>query len=314
MSKRANPTVIGAFVVGAVIIAVAAVLILTSGQLFQKKLDFVMYFEGSVKGLNVGAPVSYRGVKIGTVKKIEIVLNPEEDAQIPVTVEIDPSAFTLVGYDRKPTLNEFREGIRDSCRNEGMRAQLQLQSLLTGQLFIQLDYHPDTAAHFVAGESVAEIPTVPTALQEIGKILQEYPLKTVLDNLAEAVAGLKKLTTNPRIGEAVQSVDQAFQDVSKLVADLDTRTEPLAPALVEAKQALAQATVTLIAAEKTFAEATETLSAMKQLVADDSEMLESLDGTLRAITEAAESVGALTRTLEQQPEAILKGKGSFGGD
>ena len=90
MSRKANPTVIGAFVVGAVVIAVAAVIILTGGQLFQKKLDVVMHFDGSVKGLSVGAPVSFRGVQVGTVKGIEIVVSPDQDARIPVTVEIDP--------------------------------------------------------------------------------------------------------------------------------------------------------------------------------------------------------------------------------
>lgn len=321
MSRKANPTVIGAFVVGAIVIAVAAVMILTSGQLFQKKMSFVMHFEGSVKGLTVGAPVSYRGVQVGTVKKMEIVLTPEQDARIPVTVEIDPSAFTLVGYDRGMTLDEFREGIHDSCMNEGLRGQLQMQSLLTGQLFIQLDYFPGTAARFLEDGDTPEIPTIPTTLQELGSVLQDFPIKKVLDDVAKAVASLAELAEDETIRKAIESVDQTFKDVSKLVNNLDSRTEPLQPALVaaqgtlaEGRKMLGQATTTLAAAERTFVQATETLAPMKSLVADDSELLEAVDEALAAMTDAAAAIGALADTLERRPEAILKGKGVFGGD
>jgi paraquat-inducible protein B len=321
MSRKANPTVIGAFVVGAIVISVAAVMILTSGQLFQKKLSFVMHFEGSVKGLTVGAPVSYRGVQVGTVKNIEIVLTPEQNARIPVTVEIDPAAFTLIGYDRKMSLEEFREGIYDSCKNEGLRAQLQMQSMLTGQLFIQLDYFKGTPARFVETSETPEIPTIPTTLQELGGVLQDFPIKKVLDDVAKAVAALADLAADEKIRTTIESVDQAFKDISKLAADLDSRTRPLEPALVEARQmlaegrqTLAQATTTLAAAEQTFVKATETLAPMKSLVADDSELLESVDEALAAMTDAAAAIGALADTLERRPEAILRGKGVFGGD
>jgi len=274
-----------------------------------------MYFDGSVKGLSVGAPVSYRGVQIGTVTKIEIVLSPNQDARIPVTVEIDPSAFTLVGYDDiRMDLNEFRQGLYKSCRNEGLRGQLQLKSLLTGQLFIQLDYFPGTEARFVETGEVAEIPTVPTTLQELSGVLQGFPVKVVLTNLEKAVASLAKLTGDEKIHDTIQSVDQAFKDISQLVANLDSRTEPLQPALVEGRKTLAQATATLVAAKRTFQRVSATLVPMKRLVGDDSELLESIEEAFVAMTEAAQAVAALADTLERHPEAIFKGKGAGGGD
>ena len=323
MSRKANPTligafvvgaVIGAFVVGAVVIAVAAIFILTSGQLFQKKLNVLMHFDGSVKGLSVGAPVSFRGVQVGTVKGIEIVVTPDQDARIPVTVEIDPSAFTLVGFNEQMGFDEFRQGIYDSCRNEGLRGQLQMQSLLTGQLFIQLDYFPDTEPRFVEADNIAEIPTVPTPLQELSSVLQDFPIKQVLSDLEKAVASLAELTGDERFGQTIQSIDTAFKDISQLVNDLDRRTQPLQPALVEGRRAMEQARSTLNAAEQTFTAATKTLKPMKTLVADDSELLESIDETLAAMTDAAQAVAALADTLERRPESILKGKGVLGGD
>jgi paraquat-inducible protein B len=296
-------------------------LILTSGQLFQRKMAFVMHFEGSVKGLSVGAPVSYRGVQVGTVRNIEIVLTPEQDARIPVTVEIDPSAFTLIGYNRSMSLDEFREGIYEACRNQGLRAQLQMQSLLTGQLFIQLDYFPGTPARFVEAEGEPEIPTVPTTLQELSTILQDFPVKKVLGDIEKAAAALADLAASEKIRVAVDSAGQAFKDLSTLAQNIDSRTEALGPALTEAKQAMAagrealvQTTTALVAAHETFVQTTETLEPMKRLVGDDSELLESIDETLAAMTEAARAVAALADTLDRRPEAIFRGKGVFGGD
>jgi paraquat-inducible protein B len=314
MSRKANPTVIGAFVVGAVVISVAAVMILTSGQLFQQKLTVLMHFDGSVKGLSVGAPVSFRGVEIGTVTNIEIVVSPEQDARIPVTAEIDPSAFTLVGFDRRISIGEFRQSIYDSCREEGLRAQLQMQSLLTGQLFIQLDYFPDTEPRFVEAENIAEIPTIPTALQELGSMLEGIDVNELIASIDRALDSVAELAGDEHIRSTMQSIDHAFQEISRLVNKLDDRTAGLAPVLTEGQATLSQATETLAAAEKTFVKATETLAPVKSLVAEDSELLESVDAALAAMTDAAQAIGALAETLERQPESILKGKSVFGGD
>ena len=98
MSKRANATLIGAFVVGAIALAVTIVLVLAGGQLFTEQQQYVMYFKGSVKGLAVGAPVNFRGVKIGTVTNIQLIVDTEELAfHIPVTVEIKNDSFTASG-------------------------------------------------------------------------------------------------------------------------------------------------------------------------------------------------------------------------
>lgn len=314
MSRKARPALIGAFVVGAVIIAVTAVLVLTSGRLFQKQLSVVMHFQGSVKGLDVGAPVSFRGVQVGTVKDIRIVLSSNQDIRIPVTAEIDLSAFTVLGYPGHVGMDEIREHIRDSCRNEGLRAQLQMQSLLTGQLFIQIDFFPGSEARFVEAGEIPEIPTVPTTLEELSGILEDLPVRDVVNNLNRAAESLAGLAGDRRIPEAIQSVDKAFSDISELADKLDSRTRPLGSTLVEMQQALAQGTATLAAAERAFAQAAETLAPIRHLVADDSELLEVIDETLAAMTEAAHAVAALAETLERRPESLLKGKGMLGGE
>jgi len=133
MSKQASPTLIGAFVAGAVGLIVAGVLIISGGKLLiTDKTSFVLYFQGSVNGLNIGSPVTFRGVKIGTVTDIQLVVGDRDaDIQIPVIIEIDNTKF-ISSRTGKPRMGDD-DGI-DDLINAGMRAQLQLQSLLTGQL------------------------------------------------------------------------------------------------------------------------------------------------------------------------------------
>jgi paraquat-inducible protein B len=158
-------------------------------------------------------------------------------------------------------------------------------------------------------------------LQEFSSMLQDFPVREVLDNLAKTSAALAKLTSDEEIGATIAAAKRALDDVSELVARLETRTRPLEPMLVDAQQALAesrktfaQASQTLAAAERTFNEASATLAPMKSLVADDSEILGAIDDALAAMTDAARAVAALAETLERRPEALIRGKGVLGGD
>lgn len=137
MSKEANKTLIGAFVVGAVFLLVAAVLIFGSGKFFRKTYKAVMFFEGSIKGLNVGSPVMFRGVKVGTVTDINLILYAKDlSMRTTVIAEFDPERWTLVGGERGDVKR------LQLVIDRGLRAQLQMQSFVTGQLMIALDFFP----------------------------------------------------------------------------------------------------------------------------------------------------------------------------
>jgi paraquat-inducible protein B len=134
MSKQANKTLIGAFVVGAIALVVAGIIIFGSGDFFAERPKFVMFFEGSVNGLNVGAPVTFRGVKIGTVTEVNLYFNPQDmSLKIPVYVEFDPKSMVLEkGSWQKSERYEYIKQFID----RGLRAKLQLQSMVTGLLMI----------------------------------------------------------------------------------------------------------------------------------------------------------------------------------
>ena len=175
MSRKANPTLIGAFVLGAIALAVVTTLLLAGGDWFGEKRQHVMYFEGAAQGLQVGAPVVFLGVKVGTVKKIQLGLDEQE-----------PAASWCRSPSRCcPTSCARAAASRSTCATappcaqlveRGLRARLRMQSLLTGQLYVDLDFHPDKPARFVALDpDVSEIPTIRTAVQELTSQARRLP-------------------------------------------------------------------------------------------------------------------------------------------
>ncbi|RPJ21639.1 MAG: MCE family protein, partial [Desulfobacteraceae bacterium] len=166
MSKPVNKTMIGLFVVGAIVLAVVAIGVLGSGKLFKESIPYVMVFEGSVKGLNVGSPVVFRGVKIGAVSSIHMNFNYATKAMtILVYSDFDPGKIEIVNLD-KETAERLKEAGRYVVMREligrGLRAQLEMQSIVTGQLQIALDFYPDKPAVYTGiVKTVQEIPTIP---------------------------------------------------------------------------------------------------------------------------------------------------------
>ena len=145
MSKEVNKIAIGGVVVGAIGLAVLSLLVFGSGRFFQKKSMQVMFFQGSVKGLNVGAPVKFRGVDIGMVKDIQLTINPQDlEFYVPVYVEIFKNRISILGGESQGKKFDDEEGVDTLVTEMGLRAQLQMQSFVTGQLFINYDFYPET--------------------------------------------------------------------------------------------------------------------------------------------------------------------------
>ena len=148
MNKKISPAVIGAFVLGAMVLIVAAILVFGSGQLFRRTKDFVLYFDNSVNGLRVGAPVKLKGVTIGSV--LDIRLQLEKGAQvdkIPVIIEIDLEKLTSKGATAAAAVNP--EGLHNLIVGRGLRGQLEMESLVTGLLYVALDFFPGTPINLV---------------------------------------------------------------------------------------------------------------------------------------------------------------------
>src|SRR5580698_9026498 len=174
MSKKIHKTVIGVFVFG-------------SGDLFKRTNKFVLYFDGSVKGLAIGAPVMFRGVSIGTVKDISLIYDSKAGTiMLPVVVEIE--------QDRIQGALSFGE--LDGARKMialGLRGNLEVQSFLTGQLMISFDFYPQRPAKLRGlVNQYPELPTLPTS-PDIFAMMNELPIKEIAKNLEAASQGINKL-------------------------------------------------------------------------------------------------------------------------
>ena len=169
MGSKANPTVIGAFVVGAVVLIIAVILLFSGGQFFVKKNLYVMYFDGSVTGLSVGAPVRFRGVQLGEVIEVVALHDPKDNnILIEVVVEITPGHITSVATRTGVAAAMSPQAMINIMVKRGLRASLASQSMLTGLLYIALDFHPGTPVKLMGlNKQYVEVPTVPSSMEQM---------------------------------------------------------------------------------------------------------------------------------------------------
>jgi len=342
MSKPANKTVIGIFVVGAIALAVIAIVVLGSGKLFKKTTPAVCYFEGSVGGLNVGAPVVFRGVKIGTVTEVAFRFDPKGvSVTIPVFIELEQRRERVT---KKETIETYKKLI-----DRGLKAQLEMQSIVTGQLQIALDFYPDKPAKYVkADPEYFEIPTIQSPLQELTKKIEKIPIDEIFQKVLSAVEGIEKVVNSPEITEAIRSLNLALEDVRKLVRNVDGQVGPLASNLNETVQDIrglvqnanvrvtglassldetvkdvrgvvrnvdnrigpltASLEGTLKSLEATLIVAQKAMDDITGTVGEDSPMFYQMNRTFEEVQALARSIRVLTDYLERHPESLLRGK------
>ena len=312
MSKHANPTLIGIFVAGAIGLIVAGILIISGGKLLLvDKTNYVLYFQGSVKGLNIGSPVSFRGVNIGTVTDIQLVVDEEAiNVRIPVIIEIDNTKFVSNQSARLK-----RESSIDELIEAGLRAQLQLQSLLTGQLFVQIDFFPNTKPSLVENNSYRsdydEIPTIPTPIEIIGELLEGIPVDKLKNHIVSSIEGIDRLVNSEELKQTVIALRAALEDFSQLVTSLDQQVEPVSNnlnlTLEDTRKALQKASTTLDSIAGTMQQADTALESADAMFSDE-QILTALDNALNEITSAAYAIRILAETINNQPESLIRGR------
>ena len=213
MIRNVNKKIIGSFVMGAALLFIFALVIFGSGKLFRKTKKFALFFEGSIRGLTVGAPVYFKGVHVGSVEEIRLVYNKENNSvYIPVIVEINPDL--IVGVGSLPHQKSFNTLIED-----GLRARLELQSFVTGQLAVGLDFFPDKPGRLLCLiKDCPEIPTIPATIAEFEKTVSGIPLKEMLEKLDLAIQGVSRLVNSADFIESVHSVNIVLRDMRESTA------------------------------------------------------------------------------------------------
>ena len=327
MSKTANPTLVGAFVVGAIILVITAVTILGALPLFGKTHEFVLYFEGSVSGLREGAPVKYKGVEIGAITKVRLQLDDGAEVnRIPVIIKLDAKKIGGRGIGASLTDPTTLKGVID----RGLRGQLQTESLVTGVLFVALDIFPDSKPEFVQppDSRYPEIPTIPTSLQKaqdiLGQLLtklDDVDFKALLTSLTdvaghidgltknkdllEAFAGINHLVNKPELHAAIRSLDQTLlkigqgaDSIQKAAGSLDLTVVTLSTDLKD----------TLISVRDALKQIQVTAANVDGLVDPNSPTFYEMTKVLRELTGAARSLRLMADYVEQNPRALLFGR------
>lgn len=265
---------------------------------FTTKVPYVVHFDESVRGLGPGAPVEFRGMRVGTVSDIGLQIDvASESIRIPVTLEIEPQRITFTGPDGPDgnPLDDTPYVLMEKLVERGLRAQLQSGNLLTGQLLVDLGFHPSAeAAKLGHNGKYPEIPSVPSEIDalttSVSGVLTELaalPLADLVQELRGTVAGVNQLITSPQTTETLDALKATASELQALVQTVDQQLGPL------------------------MTQALGTLASADAMVGSDSQTRYDLNAMLKELAGAARSIRVFADYLERHPEALLRGKPGF---
>ena len=328
MSKTASPLAVGIFVLGAGVLVVAGLIFFGSYKFFSQSLDVVCYFDEPVSGLDVGSPVKFRGVPVGTVKKIYIRFNQgDETDHIPVIIELD---VTLLNSSLGVDIRIQDEETFAAIVNAGYRAQLVTTSFITGLRDIEIDIHEDAGfpRFFQVEKIYKELPTISSLTAALGQSLDEMlaqlanvDVQAINDNLigvlkraregldemnfrrlndsiAEAAEFARDLLQSPKVQEAMDNINSTLIEYEGLTQDIRGKIDPV---LAKAKETNEQLQSTLQSVREVSAK-------VDLMLAPESTFRYQLDRSLLELEETLEAVRLLVESLERSPRSLLTGK------
>ena len=331
MSKPVNPYTIGAFLVGALVLIISAILIFGGGQLLKNKSQYVIYFDSALNGLNIGAPVKLQGVQIGTVKEISIELDKNATRITkPVVIEIDSEMVLDSGghpFKMASSLEQRQQNAKQLI-DAGIKAQLQSQSLLTGLLYVEFNFYRNEPLRLTGlnYKDLPELPAVPTTADQIKNTADELimkfrqlPIEDIVKDLAATLKEIREIATSDELKKNRVALAKTLSETEKLVASLNQNLSPLLVnmngTVVDTRAMVQEFThemrPVLLSTEKTLNAATDVLKESKQalgsvetLTATDAPLWQSLE----SLRDAANSTKTLTDYLERHPDSIIYGK------
>ena len=321
MSKKINSTSIGLFIVVGLALGVAGVLTFSSIKFFSPTREIIAYFDESLNGLNEGAPVKYRGVTIGSVKRVMVRFNQAtNDYSMPVIMELDERHLRERVGDGG---DHFSEGALEEQIKLGLRASLQTQSFVTGLLYVDVRLNPEAppAVFHQLEPFYPELPSEPTEIQELFNNLASLDLKRIENNvsallvkldttvgalqMSEINAGItnvlnsiNRLVSSPTLTNSLAAVGPTLDEYRLLGQKLNRRIDPLADSL----------TNSLAEADRAIAQFRGAAENIRTLLAPDSSVRSDLDQALRQLAGAGQSLSSLLDFLKRHPNALITGR------
>jgi paraquat-inducible protein B len=335
VSRKANPTAIGIFVLGAIALLVIGLAVFGSGKFFTKQTRVVAFFHGNIQGLNVGSAVTLRGVEVGTVTGIQLHYNVDTARLlIPVYMELDPSRLQL-SEPLSAAEQATHQGLKAAIA-KGLHARLASQSLVTGQLLVELNFDPNEPRTMTGADpSTIEIPTAQSDIEKLKGALSRLPLDQIAAAALKLMQDGDRLVTSPDVAKMLNSLVQASDnldqlitavhgDLPKLISDLRETSGAGHDTLVSAQDAMKELRTTLTTARQqllatdmpgttkaaiaTLQQAQKTLAAANSLIATNSPQRYDIDQALRNLSAASRSLRVFADDLERRPNAVIVGK------
>lgn len=313
MSETRKPLLIGSFLLGGLFLLVAGLLLLSRDSWFSQPSEYVVYFTGTLDGLDVGADVTYRGVKIGSVREIRLSYDRAiKDVVMPVILRIQPNRS-----DGKRSFDEVLEQLVQ----RGLRAQLQTPSLLTGKAIVALDMFPGQAGYVREPNEVdlPAIPSVPSRIDQAANLVgdliaevRELPLRELIDSASQAMRGIERLSQSSDLQDGLHSLASTLASLDRLSQRLESQLPPL---LDSARRSSGELNATLGEIRQAATGLRQTLQQTEALLGESrrslgpqSELQYELSSALQEIGRASKALQRSAESLEQQPQALIFGK------
>jgi paraquat-inducible protein B len=314
-------TAVGAFVLGGTVLVLAAIILFGKFQIFNPTLRAAIVFQDSISGLTVGSPVTFRGVRVGAVDSIALQFDPKtRTAYIPVIVQLNPDSVRIARGNDSDTADLAR------LITGGLRAELNVQSFVTGQSEIDLDFDQTSAAVFHAEiTKLPEIPTRQSTIQKVKEQLSQLPLRELADNSNVTLQSLRGLSEKldkdlPPLVESLKAtsdksaevVDTARQAIKDLQEHLDTTLGNISVLATTGDQQLtqrgAELRTLLASSNQTILQVRDMLNDLKSLTSSRAAARANIDSALRDIATAAASLRGFANDVEHNPQLLLTGR------
>lgn len=317
MTESRKPFFIGAFLLAGVALLAAGLLLLSRDSLFSKPVEYVVYFTGALDGLDVGADVTYRGVKVGSVRQITLSYDRNlNDVVMPVTIRINAEKDRNnedggSGFDR--SIGRLVE--------RGLGAQLQTPSFLTGKAIVALDFFPDQKT-YIREPHIIDLPAIPTVpsridqaadvLRDLVDGLKEMPLKDTLEAANKTLLAFERLASAPETQAGIESLSGSLASFEKITQQLQQRLPGMLDNVhsgsVELKEALGDVRHAAQSARDALQQMDGMVSDGRRSLGPQSELQYQLLQSLQDLGQASKALQRTAESLEQQPQSIIFGK------
>lgn len=309
MAKKVHPVIIGTFVVSSILLFILSLIVFSSGNIFSHNVKFYTFFDASLNGLDIGAPVKFKGVRVGSVEAIDIVYDNESDeACASVLIKINSDAFKTVN-GRHVVVNNYDEFYAEQIAR-GMAAKLSLESVVTGKNFVAIDYYPQSSERYfkdIDGLKYQQMPSMTMDLDEflasvdsVMKNLSKLDLESITDNLNSTLRKVTQALDDFNFKRVGDSFAESCENVSKIMRD--EKVYKILDAVCIAFNKFNNRF------DGTMDDVSGAMNGISSMLKSGTYFRENLENSLLQFEKMLRSIREFFDFLERNPNAILAGK------